>query len=262
VWQPQWIPGFGASLDAFDIKIKKTITSLSSNTILSNCALSGSASLCGLVHRGAVDGSLWFNANEFVAATTQNIGTVSTKGADLTGHYRLNMGDFGRINFGFTGTYVRDFLTQPLPTGAAFDCAGYWGTTCGPPLPKWRHVLNTTWDTPWAGLDVTLRWRMVGKSSVDRSSSDPQLNLGTVGAFYPYTANIPNYNYIDMAFAIPIGHSVDFRFGVNNIADKNPPLILNGSFSDCPNNSCNDNTWVGTYDTLGRYLYAHLSAKF
>ena len=39
--------------------------------------------------------------------------------------------------------------------------------------------------------------------------------------------------------------NVDFRVGVNNIADKNPPLILNGTLSDCPNTTCNDNTWVG-----------------
>jgi iron complex outermembrane receptor protein len=258
VFQPHVIPGLIASLDAFQIKIKKTITELSSNTIINNCALTGDATLCGLVHRGAVDGSLWFNANEFVTATTQNIGQVSTKGADLTSHYRLNIGSAGKLTFGFTGTYVRSFLIQPLPTGNAFDCAGFWGTTCGPPLPTWRHVLNTTWGSPWAGLDVTLRWRMVGKSSVDRSSTDPQLAAG----FYPYTAHIPNYNYLDLNAAIPIGRSVDFRIGVNNIADKNPPLILNGSNSDCPNNSCNDNTWVGTYDTLGRYVYAHLTAKF
>ena len=75
-------------------------------------------------------------------------------------------------------------------------------------------------------------------------------------------AAIKAYNYLDFSAFIPIGRNVDFRLGVNNIADKNPPLILNGSFSDCPNNSCNDNTWVGTYDTLGRYIYAHLSAKF
>jgi outer membrane receptor protein involved in Fe transport len=50
--------------------------------------------------------------------------------------------------------------------------------------------------------------------------------------------------------------------GVNNLTDKEPPIIPNGNYSDCPNTSCNDNTWVGTYDTLGRYLYAHVSAKF
>jgi hypothetical protein len=49
---------------------------------------------------------------------------------------------------------------------------------------------------------------------------------------------------------------------LNHVQHKNPPLILNGSLSDCPNNTCNDNTWVDTYDTLGRYLYAHVSLKF
>jgi len=93
---------------------------------------------------------------------------------------------------------------------------------------------------------------------VDRSSSDPQLKA----AFYPATARIAAYNYLDLSAAIPIGRNVDFRLGVNNIADKNPPLVLNGNFSDCPNTTCNDNTWVGTYDTLGRYIFAHLSAKF
>lgn len=258
VFQPLSFPGLVATLDAFSVKIKNTITSLSSNTIINDCALTGDPTKCSLIHRGATDGSLWFNTNEFVDATEQNIGVVSTKGVDLTARYRFNMGGMGRLGLAFTGTYVRDFLTQPVPAFGSYDCAGFWGGTCGPPLPTWRHVVNATWGTPWAGLDVTLRWRMVGKSSVDRSSSDPQL----AAAFYPFTAHIPNYHYLDFAAAVPIGRSVDVRFGVNNIADKNPPLILNGSFSDCPNNSCNDNTWVGTYDTLGRYVYAHLSAKF
>jgi outer membrane receptor protein involved in Fe transport len=175
------------------------------------------------------------------------------------------MAGMGTLNFGLAGTYVRTFLTAPVAGLAAFDCVGYWGATCGPPLPKWRHVLNTTWATPWAGLNATVRWRYVGSSAVDRSSSDPQLSLVPAGApqlFYPQTAHIPAYNYIDLAFAVPIGRIADVRLGVNNIADKNPPLVLNGSFSDCPNSTCNDNTWVGTYDTLGRYIYAHLTMKF
>jgi hypothetical protein len=58
-----------------------------------------------------------------------------------------------------------------------------------------------------------------------------------------------------------MGSAVNFRVGVNNIADKAPPVVANGNYSDCPNTSCNDNTWVGTYDTMGRYLYAHIQAK-
>ena len=55
---------------------------------------------------------------------------------------------------------------------------------------------------------------------------------------------------------------MSFRIGVNNVTDKPPPIVLNGNLSNCPNTSCNDNTWVGTYDTLGRYEFAHISAKF
>ena len=98
----------------------------------------------------------------------------------------------------------------------------------------------------------------LGTSSVDRSSSDPQLKA----PYFPDTAHIPAYNYFDLSASMPLVHGIDFRLGVNNIADKNPPVILNGTFSDCPNTTCNDNTWAGTYDTLGRYIYAHLSAKF
>jgi iron complex outermembrane recepter protein len=268
VLQPQALPGFVATLDTFSIKIRNTITSLTSNTIINNCALNGTASLCALIHRGhgpGQTGSLWVTQTDFVTATTQNIGINSTKGADFTGRYRLNMAGMGTLNFALVGTYVRDFLTAPVAALPAYDCVGYWGATCGAPLPKWRHVLNTTWVTPWRGLSATVRWRYIGSSAVDRLSPDPQLNLVPAGSpllFYPQTAHIPAYNYLDLAFAVPIGHVVDFRLGVNNIADKNPPLVLNGSFSDCPNSSCNDNTWVGTYDTLGRYIYAHLTAKF
>jgi outer membrane receptor protein involved in Fe transport len=258
VLQPEIIPNLVASIDVFYIKIRNTITSLSSNTIINDCALSGDATLCGLIHRGAGTGSLWFNTTNFVTATNLNIGKVSTRGLDLSSHYHVDVGTLGKLSFNLTGTYTKDFTTQPLPTGGSYDCAGYWGGTCGPPLPHWRHVLNNTWSTPWLGIDLTARWRLVGPSKVDRSSQNPKL----ASPFYVSTSHIPGYNYIDLSASMPVTSWVDFRVGVNNIADKNPPLILNGSLSDCPNNSCNDNTWVGTYDTLGRYLYAHVSMKF
>jgi iron complex outermembrane receptor protein len=257
VLQPDIVPNLVASFDVFYIKVKETITSLSSNTIINDCALSGDPALCGLIHRGP-SGSLWFNTANFVTATNENIGKISTRGLDVTSHYHMDVGNLGKLSFNLTGTYTKDFYTQPLPTGGSYDCAGYWGTTCGAPLPHWRHVLNTTWGLPWWGIDLTARWRLVGPSNVDRSSSDPQLKAN----YYVSTKHIPGYNYIDLSASMPVTSWVDFRVGVNNIGDKNPPLILNGTLSDCPNTSCNDNTWVGTYDTLGRYLYAHVSMKF
>ncbi len=257
VFQPQALPNFVTTLDYYDIKIDKTISSLSSNTVISNCANTGDASLCSLIHRGP-SGSLWFNVNNFVDATEQNIGKVETKGIDLASHYGFTMGSYGKMNLALSGTHVSKWDTQPLPTGSSFDCTGYFGSTCGSPTPKWRHVLTASWSTPWAGLDVAVRWRYIGTTAVDRSSSDPALNATYFGG----TANIPAYNYIDLSASMPLATGVTFRLGVNNLQDKAPPIIVNGNYSDCPNATCNDNTFVGTYDTLGRYLYAHVSAKF
>jgi outer membrane receptor protein involved in Fe transport len=119
-------------------------------------------------------------------------------------------------------------------------------------------VFTTDWGTPWWGLDLLARWRYIGSSTVDRSSSNSQLAT----PYYASTAHIPAYSYLDLAASIPIGANVTARLGVNNLADKNPPLILNGNLSDCPTNNCNDNTWAGTYDALGRFIFFQLSAQF
>ena len=92
---------------------------------------------------------------------------------------------------------------------------------------------------------------------LSRASTQPAL----AGSYAPIDKYLSSISYMDVSAAYR-WNILTFRVGVNNLADKNPPLILNGSFSDCPNTSCNDNTWVGTYDTLGRYLYAHVSVKF
>jgi iron complex outermembrane receptor protein len=258
VFQPHFLPNFVASIDYYDIKIANTITSLSSNTIVNNCGLTGAANLCNLVQRGAGTGSLWFNNSDFVVANDVNIGTVITKGVDVASHYLLDIGSMGKLTFNLAGTYVNSFQTQPLPTSASYDCVGYYGTTCLDPIPKWRHVFGTTWATPWWGADLTLRWRYIGPSNTDRSSPDPQL----AQTYLASDSHIGGYTYLDFSASIPIGSVVNFRVGMNNIADKAPPVVANGNYSDCPNTSCNDNTWVGTYDTMGRYIYAHVSAKF
>jgi iron complex outermembrane receptor protein len=259
VFQPTFLHGFVASVDFYRIVINNTIESLSSNTVVNNCGISGSTSLCGLIHRGTGTGSLWFNNADFVNTNEVNIGSISTKGIDLAVHYTMDIGPAGKLGFSLSGTRTLDFDTQPLPTGGAYDCVGYYGTTCGAPTAAWKHVLNNTWASPWAGLDITARWRYLGPVNSDRQSQDPQL----AQTYFAPTSHIGGYSYIDLSASIPVGTSgVSFRVGVNNLTDKAPPVVANGNYSDCPNTSCNDNTWVGTYDTLGRYLYAHVSAKF
>ena len=257
VFQPQFVPNLILSVDYYSIKIKETITNLAASTIINNCAVNNIAALCGLIHRGT-GGSLWIQPTAFVNANSQNIGSVSTKGIDLKVGYRMDIGGMGKLGWDLVGTRVSNFLTEPLPGLGTYDCAGYAGQICGSPTPKWRHNLTMNWLSPWQGLDITLKWRYIGTVNSDRTSPDKQLS----DKFYQQTSHIGGYSYFDLSASLPVTSQVAFRIGVNNIADKNPPAVWNGTYTDCPTATCNDNTWVGTYDTLGRYLYAHVTAKF
>ncbi len=122
-------------------------------------------------------------------------------------------------------------------------------------------MLNATWSTPWDALNITLRWRYIGSADSQETSSNPQL-AGVV----PGVASVPSYNYLDMTADWALYKSIRMQVGVNNIFDKNPPLFIG---TDCPvlstgpaASDCNGNTFAGTYDALGRYIFIHLSAQF
>jgi outer membrane receptor protein involved in Fe transport len=258
VLAPQILPKFSMSVDYYEITIRHAIESLSSTQIITQCGNTGLSYFCNDIHRGG-GGSLWLNTTEYVNTDEVNIGAVSTRGIDLLAHYSLDMGAGGKLAFSFNGTEVINFNDTPIPGGVKYDCAGYFGSTCGSPIPHWRHVFGTTWQAPWAGLDITGRWRYIGPVDVDSSSQNTDL----AGEYYLPTAHIGGFSYIDLSASIPLSTSgVSVRVGVNNVADKTPPVVAGGSLSACPTATCNDNTWVGTYDTLGRYMYAHVSAKF
>ena len=264
VFRPSSIPDFSASLDYYDISIKNTIEELSTSTIIDGCA-TGTTAFCSLIHRGP-NGSLWQNEQtEFVTATEQNIGKLSTKGADVSVNYGLGVGTMGRVNLGVTGTWVKDLINQPTPSlSTAYDCAGFYGATCAGvgndgPIPHWRHVFTASWQTPWAGLGLNMRWRYIGPTQNDGLSYNP--NLSGDG-YYVAADHISSYSYFDLSADMPVMKQVTVTLGVNNIADKNPPIVPSGNFSACPTIGCNDNTWPGMYDTMGRYIFAHVEAKF
>ena len=259
--KPRILPNFTASADYYDIRIVGDIASIGGGVILQQCLTGGSQLYCGLIHRNAT-GSLWNSESGYVEDTTINVGSTRTKGVDVKANYRIPMQKLGSLAFALEGTRVIELLTQPLTGGPNYDCAGYEGQTCGAGQPKWRHVLNTTWSTPWSGMDVTLRWRYIGAVASDTTSPNPILNKQLTP---PPGAQIAAYNYIDLETSFAITKIVRLQLGVNNIADKSPPLITGAdcaAVSGTPGVACNGNTWPGTYDSLGRYLFAHVTAQF
>ena len=266
VLQPRFIENFTTSVDWFEIKVNDTVGPVGADVILGNC-ITGNLAACAAVHRDA-SGSLWRTPNGYVQDPNVNFGSLSTKGIDVKMNYHVPVPAAGSMSFSLEGTRLIDLQTQPLTGGPSYNCSALFGAVCGGPSPSWRHVFNTTWSTPWDGLDVTLRWRYVGKADSELTSANPQLS----GNALPQTSHIPAYNYLDVTARFSLYKSISLQLGVNNVTDKDPPLIDSGGGgfrSDCPaiasgptGSSCNGNTFPGTYDALGRFFFAHLTAQF
>jgi len=261
VFKPHFLPNFSASVDYFQIGIAGDIATVGGGVILQQCLTGGGSLYCDLIHRNAT-GSLWNSETGYVTDTTINVGSSSTKGFDVKANYRQPLDRFGSLAFALEGTRTLQLITQPLTGGPSYDCVGYEGQTCGAGQPKWRHVMNTTWSTPWSGLEFVARWRFISAVKSDTSSPNPILNKGLA---VPPLSDIPTFSYLDLSASVSFAKMFKLTLGANNILDKDPPLITG---SDCaavsgtPGVACNGNTWPGSYDSLGRYLYAHLSAQF
>jgi iron complex outermembrane recepter protein len=260
VLTPQVLPSLSVSVDWFDIRIRDAIETLGGNAIINGCVFSGE--FCNLVHRAPANGSLWSSPLGYVTDTDINAGAVATRGIDVKGRYRQDLpAGFGSLLFGLEGTWLMSLETIEQPGTPGYDCAGLFGDLCGGGDPKLRSVLNITWGTPWDGLDLTLRWRYFGSQTTEQLNSSPYLS-GT--SYYPPLAHISAYSWIDLSATFNVWKNVQMELGVNNVFDKDPPIVL---LADCSTGSigganCNGNTFPGVYDAMGRYLYATIIAKF
>jgi iron complex outermembrane recepter protein len=259
VLQPRQVPNLSLSIDYFDIKIKDVIETLGGNTIINGCVFEDQ--FCNLVHRDPANGSLWLSTLGYVTDTAINEGLLATRGYDVKATYRLPLPAYGSLSFGLEGTILNSLATTPVPGQGSYDCAGYFGDVCGGSDPKWRSVLNITWSTPWDALDVTLRWRYFGSQTSEQLNPSKYL-AGT--SYYAPLAHIPAYNWFDLEATFDVYKNVKLQLGVNNILDKDPPLVL---LADCSTSSpgganCNGNTFPGVYDAMGRYIFAHITAQF
>lgn len=259
VLQPRFVPGFVATVDYFDIKIADTIQAYGQDVIIDQCATTGDPTFCSLIHRDPT-GSLWRSPDGYVQDFPTNIGSLRTKGVDVNASYTREIGDIGSLSASVVGTWL-DKLTTDNGVSTPYDCAGYYGLTCGTPNPTWRHKARLTYTSP-SGIGVSVQWRYFSSVKIDLDSSNPTLN----GPYVPFNAKIPSQSYFDLATTFALADHYTFRIGVQNILDKDPPIIgANGSSSQinaCPSVFCSGNTFPNVYDALGRYIYAGITLDF
>jgi outer membrane receptor protein involved in Fe transport len=268
VLTPTFLPGFIASVDYFDIEVIDLITAIAPEQILNVCYASGV--LCGQINRDSF-GTLWRGSDGFVDSRNTNIGGLSTTGIDINAYYRTEIDEgWGAVSFNLVATWLDELVTDDGlgATNAAghtisvYDCVGFYGSNCGTPNPEWRHRFRVSWELPVEGWNpiVSVTWR---RFSEVRLFNAAPITFGhgnhSVCPADPTGAGCPDrlsevfdaQNYIDVGFSADIMTGTSFRFGINNVFDKDPPLsgLVGAGFG-------NGNTYPAVYDALGRYVFA------
>jgi len=245
------IKDLNLTFDYFHMKVEDVVGFIPAATTLNQCLETGDAAYCDLVHRDGA-GTLWLTNDAFITAVNHNLGHKTTEGLDIGADYQLKMEGMGRLDFSFKGTILDKFEAEDVPGLGTYDCAGYYGASCGTPLPKWRHSMRTTWRSPW-NVDLSLNWRYIDEVKFEGTSSNTLLHTDGVN---PLIEKLKSMNYFDIAASYKATKNVTLSAAINNVLDTDPPLRNNGS------GFVNGNTYPQVYDALGRRVSLTVNAKF
>jgi outer membrane receptor protein involved in Fe transport len=252
ITEPFGLVGFTSTIDLYQITIDDTIAPESAITIYNNCFNSDGTSnptysvtnpACQLIQRNPVTGD-----RASVTALFSNLGTLVTNGMDVAMNYVRDIGP-GRLGAGTSLNYLNKYQYQQQPGTPYIDAKGTLdpvnGVAGAGGLFNFRadsHVQYT-----WQALTVGLGWEFLSSIKDQSASMDPNTTV----------LPVPSYSLFSF-FSTYAFDKVTLRFGIDNLFDKQPPVVGNNpGFNDSSNV-----TNPGLYDPIGIRFYVGLNAKF
>ena len=243
---PSWLPGFNASIDYYDIRLKDAISSGPSATQLVQYCFDGSVpSACNTFNLTG--------ANPYVNVGSINAASIKTSGVDYEVSYQSAhpLGLEGNLVLRALATNVRDFTTTPgLPGTIASQTAGQnSGAT-----PDWKAMFVQNYSTSTYSLTLQERWfsdGVIGNQYVVCSSSCPvsTSNNPTID-----NNTMKGATYVDFAGSYNINKNVVAYFKIDNLFDVAPEAS--------PQTNTGLDVNPALYDTLGRFYHAGVRMKF
>ena len=250
VLQPRFLPGFSFTADYYKIKIANYISTVGTTNLIRACY--GDADNGYTPYDSSYCSSLPRDTNSYAitdaANSLANTGGVSTRGVDFEARYGmpLNFGAFGsttsRLDLRFSGTRLIAFDYNPVAAipNLTIDCAGKFGQTCGNPYAKWRLSTRATYAT--GPMTVSVLYRHLSAVKDDDSATTYAVE------------KIKAYDYFDLTAAFKIQNGFTWSVGVNNVFNKQPPIL--------GDNQQQANTYPSTYDPYGRAFFVSTNVSF
>lgn len=240
--EPDFLPGFSASIDYYRIRIRDVISNLTARQEVDFC-FAGLQQYCGAFDLAPPSGTPFVNVQSF------NLASLYTRGFDIETSYRV-----GAFTVRALATHVIDFINDSgIPGTLPVQQAGVnIGTTSN--TPNWKVYAIQSWDKPSYGITLTERWvshGVFGHQYIECQSNCPVS-----------TVNNPTIDRNEMAGALyfDLGgyYSVSDKFTtfvkIDNLLDRDPVA------SPQTNTGLDINPAV--YDTLGRIYRAGVRYNF
>ncbi|WP_062164799.1 TonB-dependent receptor plug domain-containing protein [Asaia bogorensis] len=241
VLTPRWIPGLAASVTYWHYTIGGLINSLPTQYILNQCYEGGVQSYCNSIDRLS-NGQI-----NTVSALDQNLGDLLTSGIDFDLNYRWRVTRHDSFIVDNNFQQLVKYKQQQQPGGAYLNQTGALFYQSGVGQPRVRDYATLTWQHD--AFRISYMFQYIGgmnwnDGSAFLSEENPAAN-----------ARIKTPAMVQQD--ISIGYAWkrwNFEGGVQNIAGKNPPFVLNAASNSA------DTTYNGFY--LGRYIFLQAGLNF
>ena len=240
VYDPHDLAGFSVNVDAWRVRLNNMITGEDFNYELAQC-YQGDARFCSLIQRNA-GGQL----TTITVPYAINLSGLTTRGYDVGVQYALPWQHYGSFKLSLDATTMQQYRIDG-------DDHNYVGeTSSNGNLPRWRGLLNVDWDHH----DWHASWSMryIGPSTVGSAHEGFCFNTAADGSCVYFRVPSVIYHNVSASRKFPAWHTT-FSVGVDNLADKKPPIYY-GYYSNAAN------TDASTYDTLGRYYWGRMRVEF
>ena len=258
VVQPTFLPGFSASVDWWQIKVKDAISAVGAANVVQLC-FDGFASFCPAVTRLPPVAPATIGVISQINTKPVNIALQQTKGLDFEGSYRFALDDLvsgwaGNLAFhGNLTKYIKDYndngVTQPTDNA---------GQNRGGGPPNWRYSVSMVYDADPVTVSLTAR----ALSSGTYNNSYIECTTGCPTSTSDHTTindnHIPGGFWMDasMSYKFAIGEDVESEafLNIRNLGNVDPYKVGGTTYYL---NNANSNL----FDTLGRVFRAGMRFK-
>lgn len=280
VLTPSMLPGFSASIDYYDIKVKNAITTPTPADLIQACfgsisAASATSTACTSIRRnpitGGLDGDPATTGGLF--GTLSNLGKLATNGVDLVLNYTTGigtmMGQDAKLSLSFNGNYTAHSKFQATPTSVFRECVNQYSPNCASIQPKFSFNQRTTLTL--GPVDVSLMWRWMNKVRFEDlqyaedgcttlTDAADAISAGGAGCQVDTRfRTIKAYHMFDLTTRFDVTENLGVTVSVFNLADRKPPIV-GGTVGSTSYNS--GNTYPSSYDALGRRFAVSANLKF